>query len=290
MRGNHTLLGLVLGILAVVLFGASLPATRVAVAALDPYFVTAARGTGAGAIAAAVLLILRRPVPWGDLPALLLISICLVVGFPTLMAVAMTTLPSSHGGVILGLLPIATAVAAVFVAGERPSLVFWAMSVLGAALVVAFALPEGGIVPAFGDILLFAVSRRMPGWEVISWAVVLALPVMLPLSFLLWPEDAAAVPVSSWTGLAYSALVAQYLGYFLWNSALALGGVARVSQVQLLMPFATIAVAAILLGEAVELRMIGFAAAVVVVVALGLRARVGAKAASVAIAAETGRS
>jgi drug/metabolite transporter (DMT)-like permease len=118
----------------------------------------------------------------------------------------------------------------------------------------------------------------MPGWEVISWAVVVSLPVLLPATVLLWPETASAVPWPSWAGLLYVALVSQYLGFFLWNSALAFGGVARIGQIQLLQIFATLAVAALLLGETIDLRMILFATAVVAVVALGLWARVGARA------------
>ena len=155
MRPNPLLLGLPLGALAVALFAASLPMTRLAVASLDPWFVTAARGALAGLVAVFVLLVLRRPIPWRDLPRLALIALCLVIGFPGLMAVAMRSVPSAHGGVILGLLPIVTALAAVFVAGERPSLLFWAMSLLGAAIVVAFSLRDGAILPVPGDLLLF---------------------------------------------------------------------------------------------------------------------------------------
>lgn len=288
MRTNHLVLGLVLGTLAVILFGASLPMTRLAVSALDPWFVTAARGALAGLVAAAVLAVLRRPIPWRDLPRLALIALCLVIGFPGLMAVAMQSVPSAHGGVILALLPIATAVAAVFVAGERPSLFFWAMSVLGAAFVLAFSMRDGALLPVPGDLILFVsvaicgagyalsgtLSRRMPGWEVISWAVAISLPILFPLTLSWWPDDATLVPWPSWAGLLYLALISQYFGFWLWNSALAIGGVARIGQVQLLQPFATLVLAAILLGEAVDLRMILFATAVVVVVALGLRARV----------------
>jgi drug/metabolite transporter (DMT)-like permease len=288
VRDNRIILGFVLGALAVILFGASLPMTRLAVFALDPWFVTTARGAAAGLVAGAVLLALRRPVPWAELPRLALIALCLVVGFPGLMALAMTVLPSAEGGVILGILPMATAVAAVFVAGERPSLLFWAMSAAGAGLVVVFAMRGGAVTPGFGDLTLLAavaicgtgyalagsLSRRMPGWEVISWAVVTSLPILFPAAILLRPADASAVPAASWAALLYLALVSQYLGFFLWNSALALGGVARIGQVQLLQPFATLAIAAAFLGEAMELRTMLFAAAVVAVVMLGLRARV----------------
>jgi drug/metabolite transporter (DMT)-like permease len=291
MHRHQPLLGLLLGTIAVILFGASLPATRLAVMALDPWFVTAARGALAGLIAAAVLAGLRRAIPWPDLPRLAFISLCLVIGFPGLMAVAMVTVPSGHGGVILGLLPMATAVAAVFVAGERPSLFFWAMSALGAALVVLFSMRDGAILPVAGDLILFVavaicgtgyalagtLSRRMPGWEVISWAVVVSLPVLIPATALLWPGNISAVPGSSWGGLLYLALVSQYFGFWLWNSALAIGGIARIGQVQLLQTFATLIIAALLLGEAIDLRMIFFAVAVVGVVAVGLRARVRAR-------------
>ena len=135
--------------------------TRLAVFALDPWFVTAARGALAGLVAAVVLVVLRRPIPWRDLPRLALIALCLVIGFPGLMAVAMQTVPSAHGGVILGLLPIATAVAAVFVAGERPSLFFWAMSALGAALVVAFSMRDGAILPVAGRPHPFRLRRDL---------------------------------------------------------------------------------------------------------------------------------
>jgi drug/metabolite transporter (DMT)-like permease len=292
MHVNRPALGLVLGAIAVVLFAASLPMTRLAVAALDPWFVTAARGASAGLVAVVVLVGLRRPIPWSDLPRLALIAGCLVIGFPGLMAVAMRTLPSAHGGVILGLLPIVTAVAAVFVAGEKPSLFFWAMSVLGAAFVVAFSMRDQLMLPVAGDLILFAsvaicgtgyafsgtLSRRMPGWEVISWAVAISLPGLLPLSLYLWPRDVIMVPWSSWAGLLYLALISQYFGFWLWNNALALGGVARMGQIQLLQPFATLALAALLLGETIDFRIILFATAVVVVVALGLRARVGSRA------------
>jgi drug/metabolite transporter (DMT)-like permease len=127
-----------------------------------------------------------------------------------------------------------------------------------------------------GYALSGTLSRRMPGWEVISWAVVVSLPVVLPLTFYLWPDNLASVPLPSWVGLLYVALISQYLGFWLWNTALAVGGVARMGQLQLLQPFATLGLAALILGETIDLRMISFATAVMVVVALGLKARVGA--------------
>ncbi len=291
MRSNHLILGLGLGLFAVLLFGASLPATRLAVRALDPLFVATMRAAGSGTAAAIVLLATRRPIPWTELPRIAPITLCIIFGFPGLMSYAMTMVPSAHGGVILGLLPVTTAIAAVFVAGERPSPFFFLMSALGAALVIAFSLDaDGAWLPVPGDVLLIVavamagtgyafsgeLSRRMPGWEVISWAAVLSLPVSIPLALVLWPRDVGLDAWPSWAGLAYAALVAQYLSFWFFNTALALGGVARIGQLQLLQPFATLVVAALLLGETIDLRMILFATAVVAVVALGLRARVGA--------------
>jgi drug/metabolite transporter (DMT)-like permease len=117
----------------------------------------------------------------------------------------------------------------------------------------------------------------MPGWEVISWAVVVSLPVLIPATIVLWPDDVASVPWPSWAGLVYVALISQYFGFWLWNSALAIGGVARIGQVQLLQTFATLIIAAVLLDETIDLRMMLFAVAVVAVVAIGLRAQVGTR-------------
>ena len=158
-----------------------------------------------------------------------------------------------------------------FVAGERPSLFFWAMSALGAALVLAFSMRDGAILPVPGDLILFAsvaicgtgyalsgtLSRRMPGWEVISWAVVISLPLLIPLTLLSLARRAwRSPPGPPGPGCIYLALVSQYFGFWLWNNALAIGGVARIGQVQLLQPFATLAIAAVLLGETIDLRMI----------------------------------
>ena len=291
MPRNNVPLGLALGLLGVIIFGGSLPGTALAVASLDPWFVTAARAAFAGLAALAILIVLRRRPPWAHFGALLTVMLCLVLGYPALAAIALTTVPSAHGGVILALLPLATAAAAVVFGGERPSRVFWLFAVLGSALVIAFVLRDGFAIVAGDAYLLIvvaiggvgyaisgALSRHMHGWEVISWALVIGLPVALPAAVILWPHDMAAVPESSWLGLAYITVMVQYVGFWAWNAGLALGGIARVSQVQLLQPFVTFVLAAIFLGEHIDASMIGFAIAVVAVVALGRRAAVGVKA------------
>ncbi len=284
---NRTL-GLALGLLAVIIFGGSLPATRLAVVDLDPWFVTAARAAIAGLAALAVLALLRRRIPRDHLGAFATLTLCLVLGFPALSALALTTVPSAHGGVILALLPLATAAAAVIFAGERPSPAFWVFAVLGSAIVLVFALRDSELKVVAGDIYLvlsvivaaigYAISGRlariMPGWEVISWALVFGLPFALPAMIWLSPQNAASVPLPAWLGVLYVATMSQYAGFWAWNAALAMGGVARVGQVQLLQPFVTFVIAALIVGETIHGEMIAFAIAVVVVVALGRRATV----------------
>jgi drug/metabolite transporter (DMT)-like permease len=280
-------LGLLLGFVGVAIFAGSLPATRLAVAGLEPVFVTAARPALAGILAGLVLLLLRRSMPpKAMLGRLALIALCLVFGFPGLTNFAMRHVGAAHGGVIIGILPLATAVCGALLLHERPAPAFWLSAVVGAGLVTAFALRGGGDGIGLGDVLIFAavaicavgyavsgdLSRRMPGWEVVSWALVLSLPVSLPLTIATWPDTIADVPAASWIGLAYITLMSQYIGFFAWNTGLALGGVALVSQTQLLQPFLTLAIAAIVTREEIDLATWGFAGAVVCVVLAGRRA------------------
>ena len=283
-------LGMALGFVAVAVFAGSLPATRLAVASLDANFVTAARAAVAGLIALPVLVAGRRPPPWRDLPKLGLCALCLVGGFPAFTAVALRSLPAANGGVVLGALPLATAVVAALVDRDRPSPAFWLCSGLGAALVVGFALSRGGGALRAADALLLVavacaavgytlsaqLSRRLPARQVISWVVVLALPISAPLGFAWRPANLGAVAPAAWASLAYLGAMSMYLGFFAWNAGLALGGVARVSQVQLLQPFLTFAIAAVVLGERIDAETAIAAIAVVALVFASRRARVEA--------------
>jgi drug/metabolite transporter (DMT)-like permease len=200
------------------------------------------------------------------LAKLALISLFLVAGFPGFTALAMQNVGASHGGVVLGVMPLATAIAGVALAGERPAPGFWFAAVAGAAVVVVFTLREGAGHFQAGDLLLagavisaalgYALSGQLThdlksGWEVISWALVLALPVSAPLMILLAPSAPSAVAPASWIGLVYVAVLSQYLGFFAWNAGLAIGGIARVSQVQLLQTFVTLSLAAAVNDERV---------------------------------------
>lgn len=281
-------LGMALGLLGVVIFGGTLPATKLALADFSPGFVTFGRATMAGAAAAVLLLALRRPWPRAHLRPLLAAALMLVFAFPGFMALAMRSVPASHGSVVLGVLPLATAVFAALLAGERPSPRFWGWSAAGAVLVVGFALADSGARLTPGDAWLFAaglcsalgyvifgkLSRLMPGWEVISWAMVLALPVSALGSLLTWRPGFAAAGPASIAALLYAAFFSMFLGFFAWNAGLAMGGIARVSQVQLLQAFVTLAIAALVLGEPVNPLTLTCALAVAVVVWLGARARI----------------
>jgi drug/metabolite transporter (DMT)-like permease len=281
-------LGLLLGFIGMAIFGGTLPATRIAVSAIDPIALTAARTAIAGLCSLALLIVLRRPPPprrlWFPLAVAML---CISVMFPLLMALAVQTVDASHGGVVLGILPIATAFVAVLITHERPKPLFWIASIVGAALVIGFALRQGGGTLSAGDLLLlgavavsaigYALSGRltaeMPGWEVISWVLVMALPISLPAAVFTLPADLGEIPLKPWLALLYVALFSQWIGFFAWNAGMAIGGIARVSQVQLLQPFITFALAALFNGETITPQIVLFASAVVATVAISSRTR-----------------
>src|SRR5258705_3521466 len=253
-------LGLLLGFVGVLIFGGTLPATRIAVAEIDPIALTSLRTVIAGLCSLVLLLVLRRKLPPRTLwPQLVLTMLCVAVLFPLLMSMGMQRVDASHGGVVLGILPIATALVAVAITHERPRPLFWIASVAGAALVIAFSLRQGGGAFSTGELLLFAavavsaigyafsgrLTADMPGWEVISWVLVMALPISLPAAALTMPADLTSIGLKPWLALLYVAVFSQWIGFFAWNAGMAMGGIARVSQVQLLQPFITFALAAI---------------------------------------------
>jgi len=283
-------LGLTLGFAGVLLFGGTLPATRLAVAAIDPLFLSAARAAIAGCLGLLLLLVLRRPIPpralWHEV---LFAGLCTIVGFPVFMALAMAKVPASHGGVVLGILPLATAAAAALLAHERPSLGFWLASTAGAIIVLVFMVRNSGANTVhLGDLYLLGtvtsgalgytlsgrLSRKLPGWEVISWQVALFLPLSLGVNFMLWPTTLGDVPGSAWAGLAYVSLISQLFAFFVFNVAMAMGGVARVGQLMLLQPFVIVALSVPVNGERFEVSTLFYAAAVVVTVLVGQRMRV----------------
>jgi drug/metabolite transporter (DMT)-like permease len=291
-RMSRQTLGMGLGFIGIAIFGGTLPATRLAVEGLDPFFITVGRASASGLLSAALLLILRRHWPsMRQIRTMLICIVTLVLGFPGLMALAMLTVPAAHGGVVLGILPLTTAAAASMILSERPSLRFWLLAGLGTTVVVAFALHDSGGEIAIGDVYLFLaaistsigyvfsadLSHEMPGWEVISWILVLALPLTLPLAIWLWPTNPGAVPAAAWVAFAYVSVFSMFVGFFAWNAGLVMGGVARVSQVQLLQTFVTLGLSAVINGEHVGPSTIAVAALVVAIVAAGRNARITQK-------------
>ena len=290
MPSSKQKFGLALGFAGVFLFGGTLPATRLAVGYLDPWFLTLARWSIAGLAGLALLVVLRRKPPprrlWGELA---LTACCTIVAFPVTIALAMASVPAAHGGVVLGIIPLATVAAATLVADERPSLGFWLASLAGAAIVVAFMLSRseaGGIsagalyligtviAGGFGYALSGRLSMQMPGWEVISWQVAAFLPFALLATILLWPAHLADVPWRGWAGLAYVSFISQYGAFFVFNAAMKKAGVARAGQLMLLQPFVIVALAAPVNGEPLRLTTLAYAAAVVGAVIAGQRMRV----------------
>lgn len=274
--------GWLFGFAGMLIFSASMPATKAAIASLDPYFVTVARAAIAGCLGALALFVFRenRPKPEQLLP-LAITSIGVVVGFPLLSALALKFISAAHSAVFLGLLPLSTAVFAVLRAGERPKPAFWLFCLTGSALVAGFSLWRDSGASLTGDLLMLAavaicglgyaeggkLSRSMGGWQVICWALLVALPIMLPLSIMLLPGDFSSVTPSAWGGLAYVSLFSMLIGFFFWYRGLALGGIAHVGQLQLLQPFFALGLAALLLGESIHAGMVATAAVVAICVA-----------------------
>ncbi|MCS3529024.1 DMT family transporter [Chryseobacterium sp. JUb7] len=274
--------GWVNGFIGVVLFSAGMPATKLAVMEMSPFFVTIARAGIAGILALSVLLIYKEKRPAKDqIFSLILVSIGCVVGFPLLSAMALQYLTSAHSIVFLGMLPLATAIFGVLRGGERPHPVFWFFSVIGSLLVIGYAVSQGISASPVGDILMLAavilcglgyaegakLSKALGGWQVISWALVIALPLMLPLFFIYFPDHVENVSVSGWFGLAYISLFSMFIGFIFWYKGLAQGGIATVGQLQLLQPFFGLALAAYLLHEQVSMGMVGVTVGVILCVA-----------------------
>jgi drug/metabolite transporter (DMT)-like permease len=269
------------GLLGVIIFSASLPATRVAVGGFSVLFLTSARAIIAALIGAAVLGLLRQAWPERkDFASLTIVSIGVVVGFPLLTALALQHITSAHSIVFIGLLPLSTAIFAVLRGGERPRPLFWLFAVLGSATVAGFALSNDGSASLGGDLLMVAaivlcglgyaegaaLSRRIGGWQVISWALLLALPLMLPVMIWTWPSAWSGVSLPAWIGLAYVSIFSMFVGFIFWYRGLAIGGIARIGQLQQLQPFFGLALAGFLLHEPVAWSMIAATALVVVCV------------------------
>lgn len=288
-RRSDETTGMLLGLAGVAIFSLTLPFTRLAVAELSPLFATMGRAVVAALLAGLWLWWQRAPLPGrGALPGLAIVAAGCVIGFPLLTSIAMRTLPASHGAVLVGILPLATALFAALRGHERPSAGFWCAALAGSALVVGFALSQSGGTLHVADVLMLGavlaaalgyaeggrLSQALGGQQVISWALLLSLPVALPLAgWDLWRHGGAlgAVGPAAWGGFAYTCVFSMFVGFIFWYRGMAKGGVARVGQVQLLQPFLTLLGAAAVLGEPLQAAHLLFALAVIGTVALGRR-------------------
>ncbi|GAB2983013.1 DMT family transporter [Saccharothrix stipae] len=258
--------GLAWGLLGVLAFSFTLPLTRVAVVGLSPLFIGSARAVVASLLAAVALTLTRQPRPTGTQWArLAVVAGGVVVGFPLLSSYALTTASAGHGAVVIALLPAATAVMAVLRGKERPPSAFWGTAVAGVLAALVFASLSGGGFgpPRWSDLLLFGavataavgyaegglLARELGSWQTVSWALVLSSPVMITLAAVSAVRQPPAGTAVQWAAFAYLAVVSMFLGFFAWYRGLAIGPMARVSQVQLVQPVLTIGWAALLLRE-----------------------------------------
>lgn len=294
MKLRDETLGMWLGVLGVAMFAITLPMTRLATGTaeapqLSPWFVTLGRAALAGVLSVVFLLVTRSPTPqrhhWKPLGMAVLGN---AVGYPLLLAYALRVVTASHAAVITALLPLVSAMVAAWVLHQRARLGFWVCAVIGSLLVVAFSvlraqqqghgfgfewadlLLVGAVIAAsFGYIYGAQVTPELGAERVICWVCVIALPVTLPATLMLWPTQPIAT--SAWMGFVYVGLFSMWIGFFAWYRGLAMGGALRVSQTQLLQPFLSILASIPLLGEPLDVVTLGFAAAVVATVVVGKR-------------------
>ena len=287
--------GLWWGLLGVAAFSFTVIFTRIAVGGLSPMFVGSARAVIAALLAATALAVTKQRLPTGTQCArLAVVAGGVVVGFPLLTSYALTTAAASHGAVVIALLPAATAVIAAIRGKERPPKSFWTMAAVGAVTALVFAMLHGGDFGRlnWSDLLLFGavaaaaigyaeggmLSRELGSWQTVSWALVIASPLMIVLTVVsMIHQQPAGTPIQ-WAALSYLAVVSMFLGFFAWYRGLAIGPMAQVSQVQLVQPVLSIIWAALLLGEELTWSTILGGGAVIVCAGVAVRIRLDRKA------------
>jgi drug/metabolite transporter (DMT)-like permease len=275
---------MLIGFIGIFIFSLTLPATKIAILDFDPYFVAYGRAGLAGL--AAIAYLIASKANWVEvkyIPKLLVIALGVVFGFPILVNLAMQNGSSAHGSIILGLLPLATAILGAIRQNEKPSIGFWISAFIGSTLVVIFSFITGGGEVAHDDWLLFGaclfasigysegadLSKVMNPKVVISWVLVLSLPINLIMSYLTFDTNFLQLSLKSSIAFLYLAFFSMYIGFFFWYEGLTIGGVARVSQVQLLQPFCTMIAASFFLGDELTVFNLVFATLVVLTVMIG---------------------
>lgn len=277
---------MLIGFVGILIFSLTLPVTKIVLVSFNPYFIAFGRALLAGLFALAYLSYTKASLPTkSDVVKLAVIALGVIFGFPILTTIAMEEGSSAHGAVILGMMPLATTVIGVIRFKERPSLGFWLVSILGAGLVVVYALLKnsgsftyidvllvlGGICACVGYVEGGELSRKMSPPQVISWALVISLPVNLVATYFSFNTAYWDASSFTWMSFFYLGLFPMYLGFFFWYGGLAIGGIARVSQVQLIQPFCTLIAASLILGDQLTFMNMVFAFLVVSTVVLSKR-------------------
>lgn len=281
---NQESKGMLIGFVGILIFSLTLPITKIAVQSFNPYFIAFGRAALAGIAAASYLFMTKASLPsQSEFIKLIIIALGVVFGFPIFTTVAMTHGASSHGAVILGLLPLAITVIGVIRFGERPSLGFWVVSLIGAVIVMSYALIQGsgrfsyfdglvamgGLCACMGYVEGGQLSKKMNPVAVISWALVIALPINLIASGYFFMDEYLDASKTAWVSFLYLSFFSMYAGFFFWYKGLAMGGNARVSQMLLLQPFCTLVASSILLTDPLTATNLFFAALVVLIVMIG---------------------
>lgn len=270
--------------LGVMGFSLTLPATRLAVSDLDPTFVGLGRAFVAAVFAAIALWMARAPKPVGrQWLRLTGVSLGVVIGFPLFSSWALVTIPASHGAIVIGLLPLSTALFGAWLAAERPTPLFWGSTVVGSAAIAFFSHESGGggfqpahvallaavVAAGFGYAEGARLSRELGAWQTVSWALLLSVPVLVFPVIQTFPRNISAVGWMSFLGFAYVSVVSMFLAFFAWYKGLAMGGIARVGQLQLLQPFFTLGAAGVFLHENISQLQVVVAIVVLVCVIVG---------------------
>jgi drug/metabolite transporter (DMT)-like permease len=289
---NNETKGILFGLIGVSAFGLTLPVTRAITPYMDPIFIGLGRAVIAAIVALLLLLWCRQKIPNAtQIKRLIIVALGVVIGFPVFSSWAMQYVHASHGGVVLGILPLATAIAGICVGDEKPSVLFWLVSVFGSTLVIVYALLQGSgslhiadlallgavIAAAIGYAVGSQLSKELGDWQVICWALVLSLPFILIPTILHMPTSFSSIPFNAYACFLYLALVSQLFAFFFWYKGLALGGIARVSQVQLFQPFMTILASILLFGETMTIETLIFAFLVVSFVWVGKKMPIAKK-------------
>ncbi|MEC4113347.1 DMT family transporter [Myroides pelagicus] len=274
------------GFIGVLLFAGSMPATKMAVSGLDPIFATAARAVIAAALSLLCIVAFREKLPTKEqVWPLIKVAIGGVIGFPLLTAMALQHITSAHSLVFMGMLPLSTAVFAVFIGKEKPKPIFWLFSLIGSALVIGFAFSQGVSANPVGDILMILaiilcgqsyaegakLSKTLGGYQVISWACVISLPLTIPIMLYTFPTNIEFITTEAWFGLFYISVVSMFLAYIFWYKGLAQGGIATVGQIQLLQPLFGMILAATVLNETISPEMLYITFGVILCVAASKR-------------------